>query len=73
MCSNGVFTGLELGFNNLGGVIPQIGLLTSLTRISLGAGLRGIFRVRYRPSKRLSLMENFYVRDNEISGIIPQN
>lgn len=71
--SNGVFTGLELGFNNLGGVLPpEIGLLTSLTRISLGAGLRGNIQGSL-PSElgRLSLMENFNVRDNNISGVIP--
>jgi hypothetical protein len=71
--SNGIFIGLELGFNNLGGVIPEeIGLLTSLTRISLGAGLRGEIRGTL-PFQlgRLTLMQNFNVRDNELTGVIP--
>jgi hypothetical protein len=47
-----------------------IGLLTSLTRISLGAGYVE-YSGYYLQRAGCVLMENFYVRDNEISGIIP--
>jgi hypothetical protein len=70
---NGVFVGLELAFNNLGGTMPpEIALLPSLTRISLGAGLRGNIRGTL-PSELglLTSMENFNLRDNLITGAIP--
>eukprot|EP00934_Nitzschia_sp_Nitz4_P004355 Nitzschia sp. Nitz4//scaffold200_size39268//25745//29320//NITZ4_007621-RA/size39268-processed-gene-0.18-mRNA-1//-1//CDS//3329541301//4345//frame0 len=74
-CSkDGAYVNLELNFNNMNGVLPpELGLLSnSLRRLSLQGG-----PYRYTggtiPTELgyLSLLERFFIRNNEYSGTIP--
>jgi hypothetical protein len=70
---NGLFIGLLLGFNRLGGELPpEIGLLTALQAISIGGGF-GSSVDGTLPSYLglLTQMQFFNVRDNDFFGTIP--
>jgi hypothetical protein len=71
--SNGLFIGLRLSFNRLGGELPpEIGLLTGLEAVSIGGGFGGsVDGILPSYLGLLTQMQFFNVRDNDFSGTIP--